>query len=258
MSVLGHLQPASVMRYFEEICAIPHGSGNTKAISDYCVDFAKARDLEYRQDSVNNVIIIKPASVGYESAPAVILQGHIDMVCEKEANCPIDMEKDGLCLATDDEWIWAEGTTLGGDDGIAVAMALAALDDREMQHPRLEVVLTVDEEVGMEGAVALETYLLQGRLMLNVDSEEEGITLHETLADESQLIEAIVEDAVLLEELLQALEELDPEGKKMCRLIMEGCSERQAADVMNMARSTFKRHWDRVKEILAERLKDYK
>ena len=122
MSVLGHLQPASVMRYFEEICAIPHGSGNTKAISDYCVDFAKARDLEYRQDSVNNVIIIKPASVGYESAPAVILQGHIDMVCEKEANCPIDMEKDGLCLATDDEWIWAEGTTLGGDDGIAVAM----------------------------------------------------------------------------------------------------------------------------------------
>ena len=175
MPVLEHLQPNRALSFFEELSAIPHGSGNTKAISDYCVDFAKARGLEYRQDSVNNVIIIKPASVGYESAPAVILQGHIDMVCEKEANCPIDMEKDGLCLATDDEWIWAEGTTLGGDDGIAVAMALAALDDEDLQHPRLEVVLTVDEEVGMEGAVALETDLLQGRLMLNVDSEEEGI-----------------------------------------------------------------------------------
>ena len=175
MSVLGHLQPAEVLRYFEEICAIPHGSGNTKAISDYCVEFAKARGLEYRQDEWNNVILVKPASEGYESAPAVILQGHLDMVCEKEADCPIDMAKEGLHLNTDGEWVWAEGTTLGGDDGIAVAMALAALDDKELRHPRLEVVLTVDEEVGMEGAVSLETDLLQGRLMLNVDSEEEGI-----------------------------------------------------------------------------------
>ena len=175
MSVLGHLQPAQVLRYFEELCAIPHGSGNTKAISDYCAAFAKARGLEYHQDSLNNIIIIKPASSGYEQVPAVIVQGHLDMVCEKEADCPIDMARDGLRIATDGEWIWAEGTTLGGDDGIAVAMALAALDEDSLEHPRLEVVLTVDEEVGMEGAVGLETDVLQGRLMLNVDSEEEGV-----------------------------------------------------------------------------------
>lgn len=175
MSVLNQLQPASVLHFFEELCRIPHGSGNTKAISDYCVRFAQQRGLEYHQDALNNVIIIKPAAPGYESAPAIILQGHLDMVCEKTADCSRDMMVDPLELRTDGTWIWAEGTTLGGDDGIAVAMALAALDDQALAHPRLEAVFTVDEEVGMEGAVGLDVSCLKGRTMLNVDSEDEGI-----------------------------------------------------------------------------------
>lgn len=175
MSVLSGLQPENVLRYFEEISAIPHGSGNTKAISDYCASFAVSHSLEYMQDEVNNVIIIKPATAGYENAPAVILQGHLDMVCEKDADRVIDMAKEGLKLATDGQWIWAEGTTLGGDDGIAVAMALALLDADDLPHPRLEVVLTVDEEIGLLGATALDTKMLQGRMMINVDSELEGI-----------------------------------------------------------------------------------
>jgi len=175
MSVLEHLQPQNVMRFFEELSAIPHGSGNTKAISDYCVAFAAKRGLQYTQDELNNVIIIKPAAAGYENAPAVIVQGHLDMVCEKEPGCTIDMEKEGIRLVTDGLWIYAEGTTLGGDNGIAVAMALALLDADDLAHPRLEVVLTVDEEIGLLGAAALNTDILQGRLMLNVDSEEEGI-----------------------------------------------------------------------------------
>lgn len=175
MPVLENLQPKNVLHFFEELSAIPHGSGNTKAISDYCVRFAKERGLQYRQDEWNNVIIIKEASKDYEDAPAVILQGHLDMVCEKDPDCAVDMGKEGLRLATDGQWIWAEGTTLGGDDGIAVAMALALLDSKELCHPRLEVVLTVDEEIGLLGAAALQTDMLQGRLMINVDSENEGI-----------------------------------------------------------------------------------
>ena len=175
MPVLEHLQPSSVLHFFEDLCAIPHGSGNTKAISDYCVRFAEARGLAVQQDSLNNVIIIKEASEGYEDVPAVILQGHLDMVCEKTAECDLDMASEGLRLTTDGQWIWAEGTTLGGDDGIAVAMALAVLDDDSLPHPRLEAVFTVDEEVGMEGAVGIDVSSLQGRRMLNVDSEVEGI-----------------------------------------------------------------------------------
>ena len=175
MSVLENLQPARVMHFFEEISAIPHGSHNTKAISDYCMAFAKERGLECWQDETNNVVIAKQASAGYEAAPAMILQGHLDMVCEKTADCPLDLEKEPIRLKTDGQWVWAEGTTLGGDDGIAVAMALAALDDDSLAHPRLEVVLTVDEEIGMLGAVALKPDMLQGRLLLNVDSEVEGV-----------------------------------------------------------------------------------
>lgn len=175
MPVLNDLQPSRVLHYFEELSSMPHGSGNTKAVSDYVVRFAESRGLEVHQDSLNNVIVVKPASEGYGDAPAVILQGHLDMVCEKTADCTLDMAKEGLKLKTDGQWIWAEGTTLGGDDGIAVAMALAALDDDSLPHPRLECVFTVDEEVGMEGAVGLDTSCLQGRIMVNVDSEAEGI-----------------------------------------------------------------------------------
>ena len=175
MPVLSHLQPANVLHYFEELCAIPHGSGNTKAISDYCVHFARERGLQVWQDESNNVVIAKEAAPGYESAPTMILQGHLDMVCEKTPDCGLDLTKDGLRLRTDGEWVWADGTTLGSDDGIAVAMALAILDDNDLPHPRLEAVFTVDEETGMLGAVALDPSMLRGRLLLNVDSEAEGV-----------------------------------------------------------------------------------
>ena len=175
MPVLNHLTPARVFHYFEELCGIPHGSGNTKAISDYCVRFAKKLGLEYHQDELNNVIIIKPATKGYENSPAVIVQGHLDMVTEKAPECSIDFTKDGLQLRVDGDFVYAEGTTLGGDDGIAVAMALALLESEDLPHPRLEAVFTVDEEVGMEGAQALDVSPLTGRRMLNIDSEDEGV-----------------------------------------------------------------------------------
>lgn len=175
MGVLSNLQPTSVFRFFEDLCAIPHGSGNTKAISDYCVRFAEARGLEHYQDALNNVIIIKEASAGYENAPALILQGHLDMVCEKESGCTLDMSRDGLQLAVDGDWVYARGTTLGGDDGIAIAMSLAVLDDDTLPHPRLEAVFTVDEETGMFGAAGIDLSMLQGRRMLNLDSEAEGV-----------------------------------------------------------------------------------
>ena len=146
MGILSDLQPKAVMHYFEEICSIPHGSLDTKRISDYCVRFAEERGLRYIQDDSNNVVIFKDATVGYEDHPTVILQGHLDMVCEKDPDCDIDFSKDGLRLCHDGEYIFAKGTTLGGDDGIAVAYALALLDDPTIPHPPLEVVITVDEE----------------------------------------------------------------------------------------------------------------
>lgn len=175
MSVLDHLEPNSVFRFFEELCAIPHGSRNTKAVSDWCVEFAKARGLEYYQDGANNVIIIREAAPGYENAAPVILQGHLDMVCEQEPDCGKDMAREGLDLAVEGDLVYAKGTTLGGDDGIAVAMALAILDDPSLPHPRLEVVLTTEEEIGMLGAAALDVSPLRGRQLLNLDSEEEGV-----------------------------------------------------------------------------------
>ena len=175
MAILEHLEPRGVFRFFEELCAIPHGASNTKAVSDWLMDFARERGLEAYQDGLNNVIIIKEATSGYESAEPVILQGHMDMVCEKAPGCAKDMEKEGLDLAVDGDAVYAEGTTLGGDDGIAVAMALAILDADDIPHPRLEAVFTVDEEIGMLGATALDVSMLRGRRMLNLDSEEEGV-----------------------------------------------------------------------------------
>ncbi len=169
------LEPESVFRYFEEICAIPHGSRNTKAISDYLVSFAKAHGLRYRQDESNNVVIFAPGTCGLEDHESVILQGHMDMVCEKDAGCPLDMAVDGLDVAHDGCCIFAKGTTLGGDDGIAVAYALAILDDNTIAHPPLEVIITVDEEIGMLGAAAMDLADVKGRTMLNLDSEDEGI-----------------------------------------------------------------------------------
>ena len=162
MSKLEQLEPKKVFHFFEEIAAIPHGSRNTKAISDYLVNFAKERNLEVYQDESNNVVIIQKASNGYENAEPIIIQGHMDMVCEKESDSNIDFEKDGLSLYVDGDFLKAEKTTLGGDDGIAVAYALAILDDPSIKHPRLEVVLTVDEEIGLLGAYDFDLSMLKG------------------------------------------------------------------------------------------------
>ena len=177
MRVLENLQPERVFYHFEEIAKIPHGSGNTKQISDYLVSFAKEHDLEHYQDEINNVIIIKEATEGYENADAVIIQGHMDMVCEKESDCSIDFEKDGLDLFVEDGFVKARGTTLGGDDGIAVAYGLALMEATDIAHPRLELVITVDEETGMDGAYGIDLSMLKGKKMLNIDSDEEGIFL---------------------------------------------------------------------------------
>ena len=175
MAVLSGLEPKAVFEYFEKLCAVPHGSGNTKQISDLCVGFARELGLRWRQDESNNVVVWKDASPGCEDAPPVILQGHIDMVCVKTEDCPKDMAKEGLDLRTDGEWVWADKTSLGGDNGIAVAMILAILADDTLPHPALEAVFTVDEEVGLEGAFALDCSDLKGRKLVNLDSEEEGV-----------------------------------------------------------------------------------
>lgn len=169
------LEPQAVWKYFEEICAIPHGSRHTGPISQYLLDFAQSHGLRCRRDGSNNVVIFAPGTKGYEDHAPVILQGHMDMVCEKEPDCAIDFEKDGLDLTHDDTDVFANGTTLGGDDGIAVAYALALLDSKDIPHPPLEVVVTTDEEIGMLGAADIDLSDLKGRTMVNMDSEEEGI-----------------------------------------------------------------------------------
>lgn len=177
MRVLEKLEPKSVFYFFEELTKIPRPSYHEKAVSDYLVQFAKDRNLEVHQDALYNVIIIKEASEGYEDAEPIILQGHMDMVCEKDPGVAKDMEKEGLDLEIDGDYIRARGTTLGGDDGIAVAYALALLDSKTLRHPRLEFVCTVSEEVGMDGAHAIDLSPLKGHLLLNMDSEEEGVVL---------------------------------------------------------------------------------
>ncbi|MBQ2729722.1 MAG: aminoacyl-histidine dipeptidase [Clostridia bacterium] len=175
MSVLKGLSPEKVFGYFELLSSVPHGSGNTKQISDICVDFAKKKGLEYYRDKLNNVIIYKDATEGYENHETVILQGHLDMVCAYEPDCEIDMEKEGLILETDGEWVWAKKTSLGADNAVAVAVIMAILDDKELCHPRIEAVFTVDEETGMDGAQGLDMTKLCGRKLINLDSEEEGV-----------------------------------------------------------------------------------
>lgn len=175
MAVLDHLEPKSVFGFFEQMCAIPHGSGNTKAISDWLVDFARQRGLEHYQDQLNNVIIIKEATPGYEDAPAVILQGHMDMVCAQAPDCAKDMAVEGLDLVVDGDTVYARGTTLGGDDGVAVAIALAILDSHDLPHPRVEAVITVDEETGMYGAFGIDVSPLKAKHLINIDSDMEGV-----------------------------------------------------------------------------------
>lgn len=173
--MLEQLQPQRVFYYFEKMCGIPHGSRNMKQISDFCVAFAKEQGLEYYQDADYNVIIIKEASKGYENAKPVIIQGHLDMVCVKTADCTKDLEKEGLDVYIDGDEIKAKNTSLGGDDGIAVAMALAVLEDKTLAHPRIEAVFTTDEEIGLLGAGNIDVSPLKGKTMINIDSEDEGV-----------------------------------------------------------------------------------
>lgn len=177
MRIFEKLEPKDVFYYFEEICRIPHGSGNIEKISDYLVKFAKDRGLEHYQDKIGNVIIIKEASAGYEDHEPVMLQGHMDMVAVKKPDCDIDMRKEGLRIRVDEDRVYAEGTSLGGDDGIAVAYGLALLDSSKYKHPRIELVITVDEEVGMDGAREIDLSCCRAKTLINLDSEEEGIFL---------------------------------------------------------------------------------
>lgn len=164
-----------VFRYFEEICAIPHGSGNMDAISDYCVRFAQENGLRVLTDGAKNVVIFKSGTKGYENAEPIILQGHLDMVCQKREDIAFDFEKDGIKTYTDGDFIKAKGTTLGADNGIAVAMIMSVLASRDLPHPPIEAVFTTDEEIGMVGAKKLDFSVFKGKRMINLDSEEAGI-----------------------------------------------------------------------------------
>ena len=172
---LAGLEPQAVFACFEKLCSIPHGSRNTKAISDYLVSFAAEHGIRCIQDKLNNILLFGEGTCGMENHPPVVLQGHMDMVCEKDPDCKLDMAVDGLDLTHDDTCVFARGTTLGGDDGIAVAFAMALLTDKSIPHPPLEIIITVDEEIGMLGAAAMDLSEVKGRTMINLDSEDEGI-----------------------------------------------------------------------------------
>lgn len=174
MKSLEEITQERIFYHFNEISKIPRGSGNEKQISDYLINFGKKLGLECIQDGALNVIIKKPASKGYEKAPTVILQGHMDMVCEKNNHKVHDFTKDPIKLIVKDDYIYADETTLGGDDGIAIAYAMAILEDNTIKHPAIEVLITTDEETGMTGANAVEAHNLSGKIVLNLDSEEEG------------------------------------------------------------------------------------
>ncbi|MGE7768238.1 aminoacyl-histidine dipeptidase [Peribacillus sp. NPDC096540] len=173
-SNLEELTSHPVFHYFAEISNIPRGSGNEKEISDFLVRFARDRNLEVVQDKALNVIIKKPATIGYESAPIVIIQGHMDMVCEKNKGTLHDFEKDPLQLRIVGDMLYATDTTLGADNGIAVAYALALLDANDIPHPSLEVVITTEEETTMNGALAVDSSHFDGKILINIDSEEDG------------------------------------------------------------------------------------
>ncbi len=175
MKKLEGLKPERVFHYFEEICAIPRGSGNMERISRYCMEFARKRELKALRDEANNVIVFKKGTLGYEDSEPVILQGHLDMVCQKEEGYMIDFENDGLELSVEGDFITAGGTTLGADNGIAIAMILAILESDSVSHPPLEAVFTTDEEIGMIGASKLSFDALRGKRMINLDSEDAGV-----------------------------------------------------------------------------------
>lgn len=175
MAVLENIEPKEVFHFFEEINQIPRGTFNTKGVSDYCVNFAKERGLEVIQDQWNNVIIKKPGTAGYENSAPVILQGHLDMVCEKTDDSDHDFMTDPIEMYIEDGYVTAKDTTLGADNGIAVAMTLALLDSKDIPHPPIEALFTIDEEIGMTGAENVDLSVLEGTMLLNLDSEEEDV-----------------------------------------------------------------------------------
>lgn len=175
MGVLDGIKPERVFGYFEEICKIPHGSGNTRQLSAYLKDFADKRGLRVNHEPCGNIVMYKDASEGYEGSPVLCLQAHMDMVCEKNPDSRHNFKTDPIPVAVMDDEVFSRGTTLGADDGIAVAMILALLDEKELMHPPLEAVFTVDEETGMEGAKVLNYSSIKSRRVINLDSEDEGI-----------------------------------------------------------------------------------
>ena len=177
MGTLSSLNPEKVFAFFEKICSIPHGSGNCAALSAFIADFAKQRRLDFAVDAEQNVLIRKPASPGYEKYETLILQGHLDMVCEKDPELEFDFAKDAIQPYIDGDDIKARGTSLGGDNGIAIAMMLAILDDDTLHHPQLEMLMTVDEETSMDGAFGFDCAQLRGHRLINLDSEYEGVLM---------------------------------------------------------------------------------
>ena len=173
--VTENLRPERVFYYFEQISNIPRGSGNEKAVSDYCLSVAKGLGLAAFKDEFNNIVIKKPASKGYENSKGVIIQGHLDMVCEKDKKTEHDFKTEGIKLVVDGDWLKADGTTLGADNGIAVAIGLALMEADDIEHPPLECLFTTDEEVGMGGAMNFDASVLNGSRLINLDSEEEGV-----------------------------------------------------------------------------------
>ncbi|QEK11870.1 aminoacyl-histidine dipeptidase [Crassaminicella thermophila] len=175
--VLNDLKPEAVFRHFEALTRIPRGSGNEKEVSDFLVNFAKELGLEVIQEECLNVIINKPATKGYENAPRVILQGHMDIVCAKREDLEFDFTKDSIPLVVDGDMIATEGTTLGADNGIAIAMTMAILEAKDIPHPPLTALFTVSEETGMDGVINLKPENISGDILINIDSEEEGTAL---------------------------------------------------------------------------------
>lgn len=175
MSEMQNLEPKEVFGFFYEISQIPRATGKTDKIAGYLVNFAKNRNLRYLHDKYNNVVIYADGTEGYESSPAVILQSHMDMVCEKLSDCQLDMTSNGVQPVTDGEFVWAEGTTLGADDGIGIAYILAILDSKTIEHPPIEALFTSDEKNGLVGALKFDASVLSGKKLINLDYEEEGV-----------------------------------------------------------------------------------
>jgi len=174
MAVLSHLEPENVWKHFEAITRVPRPSKKEDKIIEFLLNFAKEHNLNAKRDDIGNVLISKPASPGYENRKTVVLQSHMDMVCEKNKDVDIDFDNDPIQPVIDGNWVKAKGTTLGADDGIGMAVEMALLESGDIEHPPLECLFTVDEETGLTGAFALESGFFEGKILINLDSEDEG------------------------------------------------------------------------------------